>query len=79
MMKSNNIAEFTDTVVVLGLGYVGLTLGTVFAEEGAHVIGVDINETVIDMLSNGIPHFYEPGLEEKLFACTDRLEFLTLF
>ena len=77
MMKSNNIAEFTDTVVVLGLGYVGLTLGTVFAEEGAHVIGVDINETVIDMLSNGIPHFYEPGLEEKLFACTERLEFRT--
>ncbi len=77
MMKTHKKSEFTDTVVVLGLGYVGLTLGTVFAEEGARVIGVDINETVIDMLSNGIPHFYEPGLEEKLLACTDRLEFRT--
>jgi len=54
------------TVAVIGLGYVGLTLGLTLNEFGIDVVGVDINEDVIKKLKNGTPHFYEKGLEALL-------------
>ena len=76
-MEKLSKKEDTQTVAVIGLGYVGLTLATIFAEVGKKVVGVDQNETIVDMLSNGIAHFYEPGLEEKMLAFKDRLVFRT--
>lgn len=52
------------TVSVVGLGYVGLTLGLTLNEFGIRVIGVDINEAVIKKLKGGTPHFYEKGLDQ---------------
>lgn len=66
-----------NEVCVLGLGYVGLTLATIYAEEGSKVSGVDTNAAVIDQLEAGIPHFYEPGLPEKMAAYSERLSFST--
>lgn len=66
-----------DIVCVVGLGYVGLTLAVTFAEEGATVFGIDSNEAIIDALESGMPHFYEPGLEEKIAAHAGRLTFST--
>lgn len=74
-IKKHTLGE--DTVCVVGLGYVGLTLAVTFAEEGAIVFGIDSNEAIIDALMIGMPHFYEPGLEEKLEANKDRLTFST--
>ena len=54
------------TVAVMGLGYVGLTLALTLNEFGIRVIGVDTNEDVINQLKNGMPHFYEKGLETLL-------------
>lgn len=54
------------TVAVIGLGYVGLTLALTLCEFGIRVIGVDVNEKVLEMLKNGTPHFYEKGLEALL-------------
>src|SRR6516165_10965334 len=51
---------------VIGLGYVGLTLGTVLAETGNQVIGVEKRSEVVDQTNAGVPHFSEPGLEEAL-------------
>src|SRR4051812_4147538 len=61
----------TDTfkdrsVCVLGLGYVGLTLGVAMADVGFDVYGVEIRDMVLDKLAEGEPHFYEPGLQQKL-------------
>lgn len=53
-------------VCVLGLGYVGLTLATVMAEVGYDVLGVEIRDDVLELLRSGVPHFYEPGLAERL-------------
>ncbi len=52
-------------VAVFGLGKMGLPLAAVFAEKGAKVIGVDINEGVVSIINSGKSHIQgEPGLEE---------------
>ena len=47
---------------VIGLGYVGLTLGAVLAETGNQVIGVEKRSEVVDQTNAGMPHFSEPGV-----------------
>ncbi|MCX7766555.1 MAG: UDP-glucose/GDP-mannose dehydrogenase family protein [Candidatus Sumerlaeia bacterium] len=51
-------------VCVIGVGYVGLVTGTVFADLGNEVICVDIDENKINMLKRNEMPIYEPGLEE---------------
>ncbi|MFH1983034.1 MAG: nucleotide sugar dehydrogenase [Pseudomonadota bacterium] len=59
--------SFKDkNICVLGLGYVGLTLATVMAETGFTVSGIEIREDVLGLLNQGRPHFFEPGLEDRL-------------
>lgn len=53
-------------VVVLGMGYVGLTLGLGLADEGFNVTGVDVDATKVEGLSKGISHVHEIGLPELL-------------
>lgn len=74
--------HFRDTsVCVLGLGYVGLTLGVAMADAGFDVLGVEIRDDVLELLNRGKPHFHEPGLDEKLarnlargtFKCAKRI------
>ena len=54
------------TVGIVGLGYVGLTLAVVMAEEGFEVHGIETSERVVDTLRSGVPHFHEDGLESAL-------------
>ena len=59
--------EFKDQqVCVIGLGYVGLTLAVVMADVGFQVLGVEIRDEVCNALASGMPHFNEPGLEQRL-------------
>ncbi len=51
-------------ICVIGVGYVGLTTGTCFADMGNRVCAVDISEERIKNLQNGIMPIYEPGLKE---------------
>ena len=53
-------------VVVLGLGYVGLTLALVLAEEGFLVSGVDPDQRKIDALRQSQSYIFENGLTEVL-------------
>jgi UDP-N-acetyl-D-mannosaminuronic acid dehydrogenase len=58
---------FSDhKVCILGLGYVGLTLAVAMADTGFKVHGIEIRGDVLEMLSRGEPHFWEPRLKQKL-------------
>jgi len=51
---------------VIGTGYVGLVVGTCFAESGNDVICVDVDERKLEMLRRGESPIYEPGLTDLL-------------
>lgn len=54
------------TIAVYGLGFVGLTLATTFANVGMSVVGIDLNPGLVDKLRQGIAPFYESGLDSLL-------------
>jgi UDPglucose 6-dehydrogenase len=51
-------------ICVIGVGYVGLTTGTGFADLGNKVTAVDISEERVQNLRKGILPIFEPGLKE---------------
>lgn len=56
-----------QTIGVVGLGYVGLTLTAALADKGFTVYGADVSPAVLASLSRGKPHIFEPGVED-IFA-----------
>jgi UDP-N-acetyl-D-mannosaminuronic acid dehydrogenase len=47
------------------MGYVGLTLATAMARSGRYEVhGVDVRSDVVESLSRGEPHIFEPGVSE---------------
>ncbi|GAA3760414.1 UDPglucose 6-dehydrogenase [Spinactinospora alkalitolerans] len=66
-------------ISVVGTGYLGATHAACMAELGFDVLGIDIDQAKIDILSSGRVPFYEPGLEEVLARNLDngRLRFTT--
>jgi UDPglucose 6-dehydrogenase len=53
-------------ISVIGAGYVGLCTAVGFASKGYSVLVCDVDEEKIAKINKGIPHFHEPGLQEKL-------------
>ncbi len=53
-----------NTVSVIGLGYVGLPAAAMFARAGLRVVGVDVDERIINFVARGEVHIVEPGLVE---------------
>lgn len=60
------IKKSNQSVCIIGLGYVGLTLGVALARSGIKVHGVEINNDVINSLDNFQAHFSEKGLNQIL-------------
>ncbi|MCE5317184.1 MAG: nucleotide sugar dehydrogenase [Parachlamydia sp.] len=50
------------SVTIIGLGHVGLPLAALLSNSGFQVLGVDIDERLIDRINSGRLTNYEPGL-----------------
>ena len=50
-------------VSVIGLGYIGLPTAAVLASRGIDIVGVDVQQDVVDIINQGKIHIVEPGLE----------------
>jgi UDP-N-acetyl-D-mannosaminuronic acid dehydrogenase len=50
-------------IVIMGLGYIGLPTAALLAGKQNQVIGVDINQRVVDTINKGQIHIVEPDLE----------------
>lgn len=53
-------------ICIIGLGYIGLPTAAMFATHGHRVLGVDVNQKVIDALNKGKIIIEEPNLEETV-------------
>ena len=51
------------TVTMMGLGYIGLPTAAVIASRGMDVVGVDVNEDIVNKISSAQIHIYEPDLD----------------
>lgn len=76
---STSRSDGMKNIYVLGSGYVGLVTGSCFAELGHQVTCVDIDETKVKALNDGIIPIYEPDLEPlvKKNIAEGRLTFTT--
>ena len=50
-------------VSVIGLGYIGLPTAAVLASVGHDVVGVDVSQSVVDVVNRGEVHIVEPDLD----------------
>ena len=60
------ISSHRDQLVVIGLGYVGLTLALAASSAGMSVVGIDSDNEKIESLKNKISYISEPGIENLL-------------
>ena len=51
-------------VVTIGLGYIGLPTSALIASHGTKVLGIDINQKIVDTINQGKIHIVEPDLDE---------------
>ncbi|WP_397386504.1 nucleotide sugar dehydrogenase [Paenibacillus terrigena] len=58
------------TIVVVGLGYVGLPLAVEKAKAGYHVIGLDVQEMKVDLINQGI-NYISDVRDDELKAMVD--------
>jgi UDP-N-acetyl-D-mannosaminuronic acid dehydrogenase len=53
-------------ISVIGLGYIGLPIAAMFASRKIDVVGVDVNQHVVDTINCGEVHICEPDLEKMV-------------
>ena len=62
-------------IAIFGAGYVGLVTGACFADLGHEVVVRDVLPERIERLQGGEVPIFEPGLEEVLERCRERISF----
>ncbi|MEC7742654.1 MAG: UDP-N-acetyl-D-mannosamine dehydrogenase [Pseudomonadota bacterium] len=55
-------------ISVIGLGYIGLPTAALFASRKIEVVGVDVNDAVVNTINRGEIHIVEPDLDMVVHA-----------
>jgi UDPglucose 6-dehydrogenase len=78
-VRPQTIGRHDVRVSVIGCGYLGAVHAAAMADLGHDVVGVDVDERKVEMLSRGQAPFFEPGLPELLerAGAAGRLRFTT--
>ena len=63
----------TDRVSIIGLGKLGASMAGAFAMRGFNVVGVDVNQTSVDLVNQGHAPVQETNLEETIAANKERI------
>ncbi len=63
---NNQLPANNKSITILGMGYVGLTLGIILADSGFRTYGYDVNDILIKKLQNAAIPFFENGLQRLL-------------
>jgi len=61
-----------NIISLIGLGYIGLPTAAMFASKGKKVIGVDVNQHLVDTINAGKTHIVEPGLDSMVKKAVDK-------
>lgn len=62
-----------ESISVVGLGKLGACVAACFASKGIRTVGVDVVAEVVDLVNNGKPPVFEPGLAELMAQSKGRL------
>jgi len=62
----------TDSISIIGLGYVGLCTAATFASRGIRTVGIDIDEARVEQIRKGKAPVYEPQLDRMLKSAVKR-------
>ncbi len=62
-----------NSISVFGIGKLGLPLAACLANKGYQVIGIDLNQNVIQAINEGKNPYYEPGLAELIKSAQGHL------
>ncbi|MFM7701743.1 MAG: NAD(P)-binding domain-containing protein, partial [Bacteroidota bacterium] len=80
-MSDNSFHPQQARIGIIGLGYVGLPLATVFSEAGYRVLGFDVSRAVCDGINAGHSHIKDiptprlaPLVEQGLVEATTDFE-----
>ncbi len=60
------LKKFEERTLIVGLGYVGLTLALALADKGKKVWGFDTNKEILKTLKNKRSHVYEKNIDKIL-------------
>ncbi|WBY07950.1 hypothetical protein PIB19_22350 [Sphingomonas sp. 7/4-4] len=66
------MSENPVSVVIIGLGYVGLTLGVALARRNIRVFGIERRPEVVELTNSGKAHFSEVGLDSALESVVEK-------
>ncbi|OFX19459.1 MAG: UDP-N-acetyl-D-mannosaminuronic acid dehydrogenase [Bacteroidetes bacterium GWA2_31_9] len=64
--------EYLPKVVMVGLGYIGLPTAALIAKSKIPVLGIDINQSVVDTINKGQIHIVEPDLDGLVHSVVER-------
>lgn len=62
-------------ICIVGQGYIGLPTAALFTRSDCEVVGVDVNEEIINNLNKGKIHIEEPGIAEIIKNAIDNKKY----